>query len=356
MIKEDIKITSSQFRSIIDKVSAISNKISGIGKSGFSRASVTHEQITETSDGQRIDNFLFRRFRAVPKGHIYQVLRSGQVRVNGGRVKASYHLQLDDIVRIPPIKKSENTASTPVSTVKNVKPYVFSVIFEDDALLIINKPAGLAVHGGSGVSFGVIEQLRHQHPNWKFLELVHRLDRETSGVLLLSKKRAALVDLHRQIREGRTNKYYSVLVKGKWNNMVQHVKLPLVKYVTTSGERRVAVSNDKQQANKVMSSHTIFRLQKAWDNFSLLQAELKTGRTHQIRVHLAHLSFPIIGDDKYGDFKLNKRLAKSDSQPSLTRMFLHASKMQITHPLSGQCLQLEAPLSEDLQKFVTELG
>lgn len=277
------------------------------------------------------------------------------MRVNGKRINASYRLQLDDVVRIPPVKKIENKVSGHARIAKS-RIVLFNIIFEDEALLVIDKPAGMAVHGGSGVSFGVIEQLRFQHPDWKFLELVHRLDRETSGVLLLAKKRAVLVDLHRQIRDGLTQKHYLVMVKGKWCNAIQHVKLPLNKYVTAAGERRVAISTDAYKTQKSLASYTVFRLKQAWDNFSLLDAELKTGRTHQIRVHLAHLGFPIIGDDKYGDFLLNKQLAKANVRPSLARMFLHAQKMQITHPVSGACLQLEAPLCGDLQQFLSSLG
>jgi 23S rRNA pseudouridine955/2504/2580 synthase len=277
------------------------------------------------------------------------------VRVNGKRINASHRLQFDDVVRIPPIKKTESNVSNHTRIAKS-QLFIFNIIFEDEALLVIDKPAGMAVHGGSGVSFGVIEQLRIQHPDWKFLELVHRLDRETSGVLLLAKKRAVLVDLHRQIRDGLTQKHYLVLVKGKWCNATQHVKLPLNKYVTATGERRVAVSTGEYKTQKALAAYTVFRLQKAWNNFSLLSAELKTGRTHQIRVHLAHLGFPIVGDDKYGDFLLNKQLAKANDRPSLARMFLHAHKMQITHPVSGTCLQLEAPLSGDLQQFLDGLG
>jgi len=213
----------------------------------------------------------------------------------------------------------------------------------------------MAVHGGSGISFGVIEQLRAQNPSWKFLELVHRLDRETSGVLLLAKKRNALIELHRQIREGLTEKHYLVMVKGEWRNAKQHVKLALNKYVTASGERRVAISTGEYKDCKSMLAHTIFKLQRSWKKFSLLDAELKTGRTHQIRVHLAHLGFPIIGDDKYGNFEINKQLAKTSSRINLARMFLHANTLQITHPVSGERIKLQSPLSNDLQKFMDGL-
>lgn len=317
-------------------------------------AVVVKECIEEEGSDQRIDNFLFKRYRNVPKSHLYQLLRSGQVRVNGKRINASYRLQLGDIVRIPPIKTTEKNSFRQTAIAPS-NFFTFATLYEDDALLVIDKPGGLAVHGGSGISFGVIEQLRAQNPSWKFLELVHRLDRDTSGVLLLAKKRTALVELHRQIREGLMDKHYLVMVGGEWRNAKQHVKLALNKYVTASGERRVAVSTGEHDDSKSMLSHTIFKLQKSWENFSLLDAEIKTGRTHQIRVHLAHLGFPIIGDDKYGDFEINKQLAKARGLNKLTRMFLHAHTLQITHPNTGELMQLQSPLSKDLQKFIDGL-
>lgn len=315
---------------------------------------VVKECIEEEESDQRVDSFLFKRYRNVPKSHLYQLLRSGQVRVNGKRIIASYRLQLGDIVRIPPIKTTEKNPSRQIAIAPS-SFFTFTALYEDDALLVIDKPGGLAVHGGSGISFGVIEQLRAQNPSWKFLELVHRLDRDTSGVLMLAKKRTALVELHRQIREGLMDKHYLVMVGGEWHNAKQHVKLALNKYVTASGERRVAVSTGEHADSKSMLSHTIFKLQKTWKNFSLLDAELKTGRTHQIRVHLAHLGFPIIGDDKYGDFEINRQLAKARGQNKLTRMFLHAHTLQITHPNTGERMQLKSPLSKDLQKFIDGL-
>ncbi len=317
-------------------------------------AVVIKECIEEEGSDQRVDNFLFKRYRNVPKSHLYQLLRSGQVRVNGKRINASYRLQLGDIVRIPPIRITEKNSSRQTEIAPS-NFFSFTTLYEDDALLVIDKPGGLAVHGGSGISFGVIEQLRAQNSSWKFLELVHRLDRETSGVLLLAKKRSALVELHRQIREGLMEKHYLVMVRGEWYNAKQHVKLALNKYVTASGERRVAVSTGERDDSKSKLSHTIFKLQKSWKNFSLLDAEIKTGRTHQIRVHLAHLGFPIIGDDKYGDFEINKQLAKMRGQNKLTRMFLHAHTLQITHPNTGERMQLQAPLSKDLQIFIDGL-
>jgi 23S rRNA pseudouridine955/2504/2580 synthase len=222
----------------------------------------------------------------------------------------------------------------------------FPVIYEDDAILVVNKPAGVAVHGGSGVSFGVIEQLRAARPQAKFLELVHRLDRETSGLLILAKKRSALTAMHAQMREGQADKRYLTLVLGQWKNAKQHVKLPLHKFTRPDGERRVKVSDEGQ------ASHTIFALQQAWPDFTLLEAQLKTGRTHQIRVHLSHLGFPIAGDDKYGDFARNKELAKQ----GLKRMFLHAHAIAFSHPLTGEPLRLMAPLPPELQAFLGKLG
>jgi len=310
--------------------------------------------VGEDSNGQRIDNFLIKRLKGVPKSHIYQLLRSGQVRLNSKRVNADRKLQLGDMVRIPPIRMAENGAQAGKKIAAS--PLIsFGILFQDETLLVINKPAGVAVHGGSGVSFGVIEQLRAQYPNWKFLELVHRLDRETSGILFLAKSRASLIELHRQIRAGLMEKRYLTLVKGKWCNSRQSVKLPLNKYVTAAGERRVAVAMDKGGNKVPMAAHTVFTLKKSWQGFSLLEAELKTGRTHQIRVHLAHLGFPIAGDDKYGNFALNKSLARTGSKPRLARMFLHAFAAEVTHPVTGKILRLEAPLTEDLQEFLIGL-
>ncbi|MBL78610.1 MAG: RNA pseudouridine synthase [Nitrosomonadaceae bacterium] len=319
----------------------------------FPRSKVINEIIGENSHNQRIDNFLIKRLKGVPRSHIYMCLRKGQVRINGKRIKASCQLQKGDMVRIPPIAK-RNTSST--NKISNSRLISFDILFQDESLLVINKPTGVAVHGGSNISFGVIEQLRAQYPNWKFLELVHRLDRETSGSLLLAKKRATLIELHRQIREREMKKHYLVLVKGKWQNHRQNVKFPLNKYFTASGERRVAVAIDKKNYSQNMTAHTVFTLKKTWEDFSLLEAELITGRTHQIRVHLAHLGFPVIGDNKYGDFQLNKKLSKTSGKgPKLKRMFLHASLAIVTHPTTGKILHLAAPLTNDLQKFLNDL-
>ncbi len=337
----------------------MNSKLRSIGKikdlsKEISSKSVTTECIDENSVGQRIDNYLIKLFRCVPKSHIYRILRSGEVRVNSKRVNAQYRLQLNDNVRIPPVKTEVNPKKKSNIHYRTIA-YNFKILYQDNTLLVIDKPAGMAVHGGSGINFGVIEQLRAQYPDWKFLELVHRLDRETSGVLMLAKKRQVLVGLHQQIRQGTVTKRYLVMVKGKWLNLKQTVKLPLNKYVTATGERRVAVISDAHQQSKGMTSHTVFSLIKSWKNFSLLEAELKTGRTHQIRVHLAHLGYPIAGDDKYGDYVLNKQLAKNKNETKLARMFLHASKVIISHPLSGEQIKLEAPLADDLQVFLNGL-
>ncbi len=293
--------------------------------------------------GQRIDNFLIRICKGVPKSHVYQVLRSGQVRVNKGRIAQTYRLVEGDTVRVPPMRLAERDQT-------HVPAAEFRVLFEDDALLIIDKPAGIAVHGGSGVSYGVIEQLRAARPTERFLELVHRLDRETSGILVLAKKRSALTNLHEQIREGRLDKRYLTLVRGDWQNRRQHVKLPLFKYTTPDGERRVRVQSDGQP------SHTVFNLLRKYGEFVLLEAELKTGRTHQIRVHLASSGFAIAGDDKYGDFALNRELQKAEgARLPLKRMFLHAYRLGFEHPSTGKTVSIEAPLPPECLRFLQSL-
>ncbi len=308
----------------------------------FGKNSVTWLTVGDEEAGQRIDNFLFRRLKGVPKTHVYRILRSGEVRVNSRRAEAAYRIAAGDRLRIPPVRTARPARTAAVAARPRL---ALRMIYQDEALIALDKPAGWAVHGGSGVSLGIVEQLRAEHPDWKFLELAHRLDRETSGVLLLARKRAALLELHRQLREGETEKRYLVLVKGRWRGALRDVRLPLEKRVTAAGERKVRVSEAGQAA------HTVFRLQQAWREFSLLEAELRTGRTHQIRVHLSHLGFPIAGDDRYGDFELNKALARQ----GLKRMFLHARRMVLRHPVSGERLELEAPLPADLRSFVESL-
>ena len=300
-------------------------------------------EIDASRAGQRIDNFLISVLKGVPKTHVYQILRTGQVRVNSGRVDPTYRLQSGDRVRIPPTRTARpaaKPAAAPASPVLSRQ-----TILEDDALLVLDKPAGVAAHGGSGVSRGVIEQLRLERPELHFLELVHRLDRDTSGVLLLAKKRSALTALHEQIRAGSMRKQYLTLVAGRWRDAFRDVQLPLTKFVTAAGERRVNVDSGG------LPSRTLFRSLRGYPGFALLEAELRTGRTHQIRVHLQHLGFPIAGDDKYGDFPLNRELAKR----GLKRMFLHAFAVELTHPGSGAPLRVEAPLAAELQRFLDAL-
>jgi len=293
--------------------------------------------------GQRLDNFLVRVLKGVPKSHLYRMVRTGEVRVNSRRVDITYRIAPGDRIRIPPVR----VAAPALRRAAPARSPVLgrAVLHEDDHILAIDKPAGMAVHGGSGVSRGVIEQLRLERPQVRFLELVHRLDRETSGVLLLAKKRSALTALHAQLREGRVEKRYLALVKGEWRRARQTVRLPLAKYVTGEGERRVSVDEGG------MHAETTFSLEQGFDGFSLMGAELHTGRTHQIRVHLAHLGFPIAGDDKYGDFALNKALAKQ----GLKRMFLHAAQVGFVHPATGERVRIAAGLPDDLSTFLASL-
>lgn len=312
---------------------------------GAGNNSVAHVVIGDEEQGQRLDNFLIRLCKGVPKSHIYRILRSGEVRVNSRRVDATYRLCAGDNVRIPPIR----IAARPQNEMDEVakQRVELPIIFEDEAMLVVDKPEGIAVHGGSGVSFGVIEALRRQRPQAKFLELAHRLDRETSGILLVGKKRLALTALHDMFREhgAGADKRYLVLVKGRWMNNTQHVKLPLHKYLTESGERRVSVDAQGK------ASHTVFRLLARWAGVSLLEAQLKTGRTHQIRVHLSHLGFPILGDEKYGDFPLNKELKRD----GLKRMALHAWRMSFRHPLTAAPIECVAPLPGSIGGYIAAL-
>ena len=308
----------------------------------LSKDSSMRQVVDEESAGQRIDNYLKRLLKGVPKSHVYRILRSGEVRVNSGRIGPDYRLQSGDRLRLPPLRTARpEVPRRPLTT--GFRPVV---LFEDEALLAIDKPSGLAVHGGSGVSFGVIESLRGRTPAPRFLELVHRLDRETSGVLLLAKKRAALVELHRQLQAGETEKRYLAMVAGRWTERKRVVDLALEKRVNAAGERKVSVKAGGDPAL------TIFRLERRVGPYSLLDAELKTGRTHQIRVHLAHLGFPILGDDRYGDFTLNKALARG----GLKRMFLHARRFAFRHPLSGEPVQIEAALPQELLQFLEQVS
>lgn len=301
----------------------------------LSKARATLLEVGEESAGQRIDNFLLRRLKGVPKSHVYRVLRSGEVRVNSGRIKPEYRLQPGDRVRVPPVRVA-TPAAKPAP-----RPLDLPIVYEDAALLVVDKPSGVAVHGGSGVSYGVIEWLRAERPAAKSLELAHRLDRDTSGLLMVAKKRSALVELHRMLRAGEVQKLYSALVQGRWAGGARELSDRLHKFVTAAGERRVAVHAAGQTAVTRVTPLAVA------DACSLLELQLLTGRTHQIRVHLAHAGHPVLGDDKYGDFTLNHALAKE----GVSRLLLHARRLSLAHPLTGAALRFDAPLPPDMRRF-----
>ena len=321
----------------------------------ISKDSVSLITVAEHEAGQRLDNYLIKILKGVPKSHIHRIIRAGEVRLNKKRCKPDSRIQTGDLLRIPPVRTAEKQRSSE-NRAQAVPAREFTIIYEDDALLVIDKPAGTAVHGGSGVSFGVIEQIRRARPEARYLELVHRLDKDTSGLLMIAKKRSALVKLHEAIRNDHPKKIYLALGVGKLPNDGFHVKLPLFKYTGAQGEKMVRVSEDGQ------SAHTIFRVlnrfsddllhQVGLSHLTLVQATLKTGRTHQIRVHLQSQHCPIAGDERYGDYQANKRLQKL----GLKRMFLHAAELHLDHPLTGEKLILEAPLPQDLTQFVLMLG
>jgi 23S rRNA pseudouridine955/2504/2580 synthase len=314
---------------------------------------VRHYAIDAESAGQRLDNFLLRELKGVPKTHVYRIIRSGEVRVNKGRAQADTRLQENDLIRVPPLRLSEKIEAKQ----DNPAPArEFPVLFEDAAFMAINKPAGVAVHGGSGVSFGVIEQLRQARPEAALLELVHRLDRETSGILLVAKKRSALKALQDQFRARETAKTYLALVRGAWPANKKVIDQPLHKYLLPDGERRVRVT-DADDPEGMRSITLVKRLGSvkppaSWVGgappvLSLLAVTIKTGRTHQIRVHLASAGHPIVGDDKYGDFELNRALQRN----GLKRMFLHAWQLGLIHPQQQTPVQLRADLPPELMDW-----
>ena len=303
--------------------------------------------VDEESAGQRLDNYLIRHLKGVPKTHVYRIIRSGEVRVNKGRASADSRIATGDEVRLPPVRISDKVAEKAAHPAPGRE---FPVLLEDEAMLALNKPAGVAVHGGSGVSFGVIEQLRQARPQAKLLELVHRLDRDTSGILLVAKKRSALKHLQDQFRERETGKTYLALVQGEWPARNKVIDLPLHKYLLqgkdgTEGERRVRVTTPEDPEG--MRSITLVKVAERLKGCTLLEVTIKTGRTHQIRVHLASQGHPIAGDDKYGDFEWNKNLQKQGHK----RMFLHAWRLQFNHPVSGERVELNAELPTELQQF-----
>ena len=320
----------------------------------ISKDSVSLITVAEHETGQRLDNYLIKILKGVPKSHIHRIIRAGEVRLNKKRCKPDSRIQTGDLLRIPPVRTAEKQRSSE-NRAQAVPAREFTIIYEDDALLVIDKPAGTAVHGGSGVSFGVIEQIRRARPEARYLELVHRLDKDTSGLLMIAKKRSALVKLHEAIRNDHPKKIYLALGVGKLPNDSFHVKLPLFKYTGAQGEKMVRVSEDGQ------SAHTIFRVlnrfsdgllhQVGLSDLTFVEATLKTGRTHQIRVHLQSQDCPIAGDERYGDYQANKRLQKL----GLKRMFLHASELHLAHPLTGEKLILKAPLPQELAQFVVML-
>jgi len=303
----------------------------------ISKNQINYCKIDESAETQRIDNFLLNILKGVPKSHIYRIIRSGEVRVNKKRVDASYKLNLGDELRIPPIRIASKE-----ETMLNIPSAIFPILYEDDYYLIINKPEGVACHGGSGVSFGVIEQLR-QNLQYKFLELAHRLDRDTSGVLILAKKRISLVKLQELMKEGKTLKQYLALVEGKFVDTKRNVKLPLFKYTLKTGERRVRVDQDNG-----LFSNTIFEKEILYGDYSLVRATLKTGRTHQIRVHLQAIGFPIVGDDKYASYEKIQQQQKIGAK----RMFLHATLFEFIHPITNETVKIDCPLPNSFTRFL----
>ncbi|HDR0968138.1 TPA: 23S rRNA pseudouridine(955/2504/2580) synthase RluC [Pasteurella multocida] len=301
--------------------------------------------ISEDEAGQRIDNYLLAKLKGVPKSLIYRILRKGEVRVNKRRIKPEYKLQANDIVRVPPVRISEKEQA-PISTKLNkVSQLEKQILFEDECLLVLNKPSGIAVHGGSGLSFGVIEALRTLRPDARFLELVHRLDRDTSGILLVAKKRSALRSLHEQLREKTVQKDYLALVRGQWQSHCKVVKAPLLKNELSSGERIVRVSEQGKP------SETRFSIEERYEYATLVKASPVTGRTHQIRVHTQYAGHPIALDDKYGDKHFDEQM----TQLGLTRLFLHAFSIRFEHPKTGETLRINAPLDPEMKKILGAL-
>jgi 23S rRNA pseudouridine955/2504/2580 synthase len=299
----------------------------------------------EEDAGQRLDNFLFRTLKGVPKSHVYRLLRTGQVRVNKRRAKPDYRLEAGDELRLPPVRQ-EAKAAPGLSPHWQQEALKTSIIFEDDRLLVINKPAGMAVHGGSGVSFGVIETLRVLRPESPSIELAHRLDRETSGCLIVAKRRSMVRVLHAAFREGRVEKRYLALLAHAWTGGEQTVDLPLEKNLLQGGERMVKVSREGKEAK------SLFRPMQKFADSALLEIRIFTGRTHQIRVHAAHIGHPVAGDEKYGEKEANKGF----KAVGLKRMFLHAAELAFEHPETGERLALKAPLDDELEAVLLNLG
>jgi len=310
---------------------------------GKSAARVRQVSISAEEAGQRIDNYLARVLKGVPKSHIYRILRRGEVRVNSGRIRPHYKLRTGDTVRIPPVRTAPESKTTlPGKWLGDDDDFI---LFENTRVLVINKPSGMAVHGGSGISHGVIETLRAQRPEAPYLELVHRLDRETSGCLMIAKRRSMLRSLHEQLRNGTLAKTYLALVQGRWQEGPRTVSAPLRKNQLKGGERMVGVDEEGKEAV------TVFRPVNLYNAASLMEVELKTGRTHQIRVHGAHIGHPLAGDDKYGNRDFNSAMRGQ----GLRRLFLHAHMLEFTDPLNDQVINVSAPLPDELKKFMDKL-
>ncbi|HDL1135639.1 TPA: 23S rRNA pseudouridine(955/2504/2580) synthase RluC [Mannheimia haemolytica] len=308
-------------------------------------AGVQFFTISEDEAGQRLDNFLLAKLKGVPKSLIYRIVRKGEARVNKGRNKPEYKLQPDDLVRVPPVRVAEKNEA-PISTKLNkVAELESQILYEDESMLVINKPSGIAVHGGSGLSFGVIEALRALRPQARFLELVHRIDRDTSGILLVAKKRSALRSLHEQLREKVVQKDYLALVRGQWQAHTKVIKAPLLKNELASGERIVRVSEEGKP------SETRFSIEERYANATLVKASPITGRTHQIRVHTQYAGHPIALDDKYGDAEFDSKM----KEVGLQRLFLHAHAIRFEHPKTGEEMVITAPLDKTLKGVLAKL-
>ncbi|MBL1294664.1 MAG: 23S rRNA pseudouridine(955/2504/2580) synthase RluC [Thiotrichales bacterium] len=306
--------------------------------------------IDEEYAGQRIDNFLLAQLKGLPRSRIYSMVRKGEVRVNKGRIKANYRIAAGDSIRIPPVRVAERTEPNVPSRL--IDELESSILYEDDRLLVLNKPSGVAVHGGSGLSWGVIEALRASKVKRHYLELVHRIDRDTSGCLMLAKRRSALRTLHEQLRtssgdcgESGIKKRYLALVKGRWPKADKRITYPLRKNTLKSGERLVRVTDDGKEAISLFETH------KRFAQATLMQVDVITGRTHQIRVHAAHHGFPLACDDKYGDAEFDAELKKM----GLKRLFLHASELNLVHPYTNEKLQIRAPLPKMLKQILERL-
>lgn len=300
--------------------------------------------VSAEESGQRIDNFLIAQLRGVPKSLVYRIVRKGEVRANKKRIKPDYKLKEGNLIRIPPVKVSERP-DLPSANLEQVAALEHAILYEDDALMLINKPSGVAVHGGSGLQFGLIEGLRALRPKEKSLELVHRIDRDTSGLLLVAKKRSVLRSLHEQLRNKEMNKQYLALVRGQWQKRVRSVEAPLKKNTLKSGERIVRVDAEGK------ASLTRFRIQQRYKEGTLVEASPVTGRTHQIRVHALHAGHPIAKDPKYGDTDFDNTMAGL----GLNRLFLHAWQLRFLHPVTGKEVAFEAPLDENLQQTLKQL-